>query len=116
MECPICLTTFETDEALIPQLQCSCVFVVHPECWIKWNQACLYCRNGIDHDEPAQMIQVQNIDRYYKIRILFSVLYLAVMIYNIFHPRISSVSNPMPRPIQQCMINMTLFDSAKCLS
>ena len=45
MECPICLTNFDSDSALIPELNCSCVFVVHEQCWSKWTNDCLYCRN-----------------------------------------------------------------------
>ena len=44
MDCPICLTNFDSDSALIPELNCSCVFVVHEECWNKWTNNCLYCR------------------------------------------------------------------------
>ena len=44
MECYICLSEFETDYALIPELSCSCIIVVHQGCWIKWNGTCIYCR------------------------------------------------------------------------
>ena len=44
MECYICLSDFETDYALIPELSCSCIIVVHQVCWIKWNGTCIYCR------------------------------------------------------------------------
>ena len=42
--CIICLSDFNSDEAFIPALRCSCVIVVHKECWDQWTGACLYCR------------------------------------------------------------------------
>lgn len=42
--CIICLSDFSSDEAFIPALRCSCVIVVHKECWDQWTGACLYCR------------------------------------------------------------------------
>ena len=42
--CPICLSEFETNYALIPHLDCNCVYAVHDECWEKWNYTCIYCR------------------------------------------------------------------------
>ena len=46
MKCLICLSPFESDEAYIPELECSCVFVTHYECWEEWEKVgnCLYCR------------------------------------------------------------------------
>ena len=111
MECPICLTTFETDAALIPQLVCSCVFVVHPDCWLKWNQACLYCRTEIIQ-EP--IIELQNIDRYYKLRICLTLLYFAIMIYNIFNPHVPNITPAKYRPIQKCIANISFLDEQIC--
>ena len=42
--CPICLSEFETNYALIPDLDCNCIYAVHQECWEKWNYTCIYCR------------------------------------------------------------------------
>ena len=44
--CPICLCDFESDYAFIPELQCSCVYYLHQECWNKWNNTCIYCREN----------------------------------------------------------------------
>ena len=43
--CPICLSEFETDFAIIPELDCNCMYVVHEECWDQWNYSCIYCRS-----------------------------------------------------------------------
>jgi hypothetical protein len=42
--CLICLEPFEENEALIPDLQCSCLLIVHEKCWEPWSGECLYCR------------------------------------------------------------------------
>lgn len=42
--CLICLEPFEENEALIPELDCSCLLVVHEKCWEPWSGECLYCR------------------------------------------------------------------------
>jgi len=42
--CPICLEPFEENEALIPELDCSCLLIVHEKCWEPWSGECLYCR------------------------------------------------------------------------
>ena len=46
MKCIICLSPFESDEAFIPELDCSCTFITHHECWEEWEKIgdCLYCR------------------------------------------------------------------------
>jgi hypothetical protein len=43
--CPICFCEFETDYAIVPELLCDCVYIVHEECWNQWNATCIYCRN-----------------------------------------------------------------------
>jgi len=67
MDCPICLTNFDSDSALIPELNCSCLFVVHEECWNNWTKKCLYCRN-----QPgfltAQPIRLNRESLYFKIK------------------------------------------------
>lgn len=116
MECPICLTTFETDAALIPQLQCNCIFVVHPDCWNKWTQQCLYCRDQTNQvNQPGQIIQVQIIDRYYKVKVFFTVLYIGFMIFNMFSPSITG-SKYIAKPIQKCIANMSYLDKQTCSS
>jgi hypothetical protein len=42
--CKICLLDFETDHAHIPDLDCECILIVHEECWERWNDTCIYCR------------------------------------------------------------------------
>ena len=42
--CLICLEPFEENEALIPDLECSCLLIVHEKCWEPWSGECLYCR------------------------------------------------------------------------
>jgi hypothetical protein len=42
--CKICLLDFETDHAFIPELDCDCILIVHEECWERWNETCIYCR------------------------------------------------------------------------
>jgi hypothetical protein len=86
MDCPICLTKFETDEALIPELQCNCIFVVHAECWNKWTRECLYCRG-----QPARVkiieIRVNPVYETYKKQLLMiGIVYLVIM-YIIWYPR-----------------------------
>lgn len=50
MKCIICLSPFEMDDAHIPDLICSCVIVVHYDCWLEWSKVgeCLYCRPVVD--------------------------------------------------------------------
>ena len=47
--CIICLEPFEENEALIPELDCSCLLIVHEKCWEPWSGECLYCRQA---EEP----------------------------------------------------------------
>lgn len=53
MDCCICLNEFETDYAYIPELPCSCIIIVHEECWERWNGRCLYCRMDIQEAYPV---------------------------------------------------------------
>ena len=55
MKCIICLSPFEMDDAHIPDLACSCVIVVHYDCWLEWSKVgeCLYCRPVVDEDTGA---------------------------------------------------------------
>ena len=46
MECAICLLEFQEDSAYVPDLGCHCTFIVHEECWERWNGTCLYCRGA----------------------------------------------------------------------
>ena len=50
---------FVTDDALIPEIDCDCVFVVHPECWVQWTGVCLYCREGGEEEEEEEEEEVQ---------------------------------------------------------
>ncbi len=52
MECLICFEPFESDIAYIPDLNCSCVFIVHTNCWIKWGKGCMYHRQVDPEPEP----------------------------------------------------------------
>ena len=82
MECPICLTNFDSDSALIPELNCSCVFVVHEECWNKWTNDCLYCRNQeiVYTAEPIRLYQ-RPLDTKYRVTLSIIIIYLTFMLY-----------------------------------
>lgn len=43
--CPICLCEFDTNYAIIPDLYCNCIYIVHEDCWKQWNDTCIYCRS-----------------------------------------------------------------------
>jgi len=51
LECSICFSEFIEDSAYIPVLDCSCILIVHEECWNKWTGICIYCRT------PQQIIE-----------------------------------------------------------
>jgi len=82
MDCPICLTNFDSDSALIPELNCSCVFVVHEECWNKWTNNCLYCRNQdiVYTAEPARLYQ-PTLQFKYRVTKFICIMYFAFMFY-----------------------------------
>ena len=52
VSCPICLESFDVNEAYIPDLDCNCTLIVHWSCWEPWTGECLYCRNTIEYEEP----------------------------------------------------------------
>ena len=56
--CPICLSEFETNYALIPDLDCNCIYAVHDECWEKWNYTCIYCRTYTIHNTIEDLVEV----------------------------------------------------------
>lgn len=60
MECAICLSEFQADFALIPELDCNCIVVVHEECWDQWSGLCLYCRNTAIELGPMPMIRTRS--------------------------------------------------------
>jgi hypothetical protein len=58
--CPICIEPFEENEALIPELDCSCLLIVHEKCWEPWSGECLYCRQTREIVEPPIEIHQLN--------------------------------------------------------
>ena len=63
LECAICLSGFEEDMALIPELTCNCILIVHEACWDQWTGICLYCRNIITLEPPINLTR----PHYYRI-------------------------------------------------
>jgi hypothetical protein len=57
VQCLICLEPFEENEALIPELECSCLLIVHEACWEPWSGECLYCRQIEEYIPPVQINQ-----------------------------------------------------------
>lgn len=83
MKCIICLSSFENNEAFIPELDCSCVFVTHYECWEEWEKVgnCLYCRQS----QPRPQILLEPIPPSFpsiqKIFTLILCSYLGVLLF-----------------------------------
>jgi hypothetical protein len=77
MKCIICLSNFETNEALIPELRCSCILVVHEECWDQWTGACLYCR---EYPEQPQIhvIEIHRPPNFIQISVCYFVLLILI--------------------------------------
>jgi hypothetical protein len=61
--CPICLEAFEENEALIPELECSCLLIVHEKCWEPWSGECLYCRQTEEPPNLEPPIQIRQINQ-----------------------------------------------------
>ena len=77
--CQICLLDFETDHALIPDLDCGCILIVHEECWERWNDTCIYCRRP----GTVQVIDIaypQQRTTYYYIYAVLFLMYIITLI------------------------------------